>query len=225
MMAVDDRSCLNCTGEPCEHATGDNPDYCLGGSVTPEIHEEVRRRYLDPEIHAIYEASVRSSALCSNLTRVQEIIEFARGLGVRKIGLASCTIMLNEARTFARILRDAGFETYGVACKIESNHRSDLAVHVSEGSQDTILCNPIMQARLLEEAGTELNVVVGLCVGHDALFYKHSAAVTTTLAGKDHITMNNPCAALYGHNSIYRKRIQETVDACRADLDSRPQSR
>ena len=97
-MAVDERSCLNCTGEPCEHATGDNPDYCLGGSVTPEIHEEVRRRYLDPEIHAIYEASVRSSALCPNLTRVQEIIEFARGLGVRKIGLASCTIMLNEAR-------------------------------------------------------------------------------------------------------------------------------
>ena len=133
--------------------------------------------------------------------------------------------MLNEARTFARILRDAGFETYGVACKIESNHRSDLAVHVSEGSQDTILCNPIMQARLLEEAGTELNVVVGLCVGHDALFYKHSAAVTTTLAGKDHITMNNPCAALYGWNSIYKQRIQETVDACRADLDSRPQSR
>lgn len=185
----------------------------------------MRRRYLDPEIHAIYEASVRSSALCSNLTRVQEIIEFARGLGVRKIGLASCTIMLNEARTFARILRDAGFETYGVACKNESNHRSDLDIHVSEGSQDTILCNPIMQARLLEEAGTELNVVVGLCVGHDALFYKHSAAVTTTLAGKDHITMNNPCAALYGHNSIYRKRIQETVDSCRADLDSRPQSR
>lgn len=224
-MAVDDRSCLNCTGEPCEHATGDNPNYCLGGSVTPEIHEEVRRRYLDPEIHAIYEASVRSSALCSNLTRVQEIIEFARGLGVRKIGLASCTIMLNEARTFARILRDAGFETYGVACKIESNHRSDLDVHVSEGSQDTILCNPIMQARLLEEAGTELNVVVGLCVGHDALFYKHSAAVTTTLAGKDHITMNNPCAALYGHNSIYKHRIQETVDACRADLESRALSR
>ena len=224
-MAVDERSCLNCTGEPCEHATGDNPDYCLGGSVTPEIHEEVRRRYLDPEIHAIYEASVRSSALCPNLTRVQEIIEFALGLGVRKIGLASCTIMLNEARTFARILRDAGFETYGVACKIESNHRSDLDIHVSEGSQDTILFNPIMQARLLEEAGTELNVVVGLCVGHDALFYKHSAAVTTTLAGKDHITMNNPCAALYGHNSIYRKRIQETVDTCRADLDSRPQSR
>lgn len=224
-MAVDDRSCLNCTGEPCEHATGDNPDYCLGGSVTPGIHEEVRRRYLDPEIHAIYEASVRSSALCSNLTRVQEIIEFARGLGVRKIGLASCTIMLNEARTFARILRDAGFETYGVACKIESNHRSDLDIHVSEGSQDTILCNPIMQARLLEEAGTELNVVVGLCVGHDALFYRHSAAVTTTLAGKDHITMNNPCAALYGSNSIYKQRIQETVDACRADLDSRPQSR
>ena len=224
-MASEDRSCLNCTGEPCEYVTGENPDFCLGGLVTPEIHEEVRQRYFEPKTHALYEASVRSSALCSNLTRVQEIIEFARGLGVKKIGLASCTIMLNEARIFARILRDAGFETYGVACKVESNHRSDLEVHVSEGSQETILCNPIMQARLLEEAGTELNVVVGLCVGHDALFYKHSAAVTTTLSGKDHITMNNPCAALYGCNSIYQQRIQETVDACRADLEARSEGR
>lgn len=220
-MAVEDRSCLNCTGEPCEYATGDNPAFCLGATVASRIHEEVRQRYLDPEIHAIYQASVRSSALCPNLTRVQEIIEFARGLGVRKIGLASCTIMLGEARVFARILRDAGFETYGVACKIESNRRSDLDIHVSEGAQETILCNPIMQARLLEEAGTELNVVVGLCVGHDALFYRHSAAVTTTLAGKDHVTMNNPCAALYGCDSIYRDRIQKTVVACRADLESR----
>ena len=191
-MAVDERSCLNCTGEPCEHATGDNPDYCLGGSVTPEIH-------------AIYEASVRSSALCSNLTRVQEIIEFARGLGVRKIGLASCTIMLNEARTFARILRDAGFETYGVACKIESNHRSDLAVHVSEGSQDTILCNPIMQAKTLAANGCDFNIVIGLCVGHDTLFLRHSKVPTTVMIVKDRVLQHNPAAALYGAQSMYSR--------------------
>ena len=222
-MSNEGLSCLNCTGKPCEFVTGDNPEYCLGGAVTQAIHEEVRERYLDPTTHAVYQASVRSSALCSDLTRVQEIIEFARGLGVRKIGLASCTMMLNEARTFSRILREAGFETYGVACKVESNHRCDLDIHVEEGNQEAVLCNPIMQARLLEEAGTELNVVVGLCVGHDALFYKNSAAIVTTLACKDHITMNNPCAALYGRDTMYRKRIQETIDACRADLDSRPE--
>ena len=45
-------------------------------------------------------------------------------------------------------------------------------------------CNPVLQAQLLNEAGTELNIVMGLCVGHDSLFYKHAKAVTTTLVVK-----------------------------------------
>ena len=36
----------------------------------------------------------------------------------------------------------------------------------------------ILQARLLNQAHTELNVVIGLCVGHDSLFYKYSNAYT-----------------------------------------------
>jgi uncharacterized metal-binding protein len=36
------------------------------------------------------------------------------------------------------------------------------------------LCNPIAQASLLARAGTELNFVIGLCVGHDSLFFMHS---------------------------------------------------
>ena len=43
------------------------------------------------------------------------------------------------------------------------------------------LCNPVGQAMLLNKAGTELNIVVGLCVGHDSLFFKHSGAPVTVL--------------------------------------------
>ena len=58
-----------------------------------------------------------------------------------------------------------------------------------------------------DEAKTDLNVVIGLCVGHDSLFYKYAEAYTTTLVTKDRVTGNNPAAALYTANSYYRKKF------------------
>ena len=71
------------------------------------------------------------------------------------------------------------------------------------------MCNPIMQAKLLEEAGTEINIVVGLCVGHDSLFYKYSKAPTTTLITKDRVMMHNPAAALYGAEGYYSHKLAQ----------------
>lgn len=59
-------------------------------------------------------------------------------------------------------------------------------------SAQKAMCNPIAQAELLNEAGTELNIIVGLCVGHDALFIRHSKAPVTVLAAKDHVYDNAP---------------------------------
>ena len=67
------------------------------------------------------------------------------------------------------------------------------------------MCNPILQARLLNQAKTDLNVVIGLCVGHDSLFYRYSDAYVTTLVTKDRVTGHNPAAALYTSNSYYKK--------------------
>ena len=69
------------------------------------------------------------------------------------------------------------------------------------------MCNPILQARLLNEAKTDLNVVIGLCVGHDSLFYKYSEAYVTTLVTKDRVTGNNPAAVLYTSGSYYKKKF------------------
>ena len=66
------------------------------------------------------------------------------------------------------------------------------------------MCTPILQAKLLNEAKTELNIVVGLCVGHDSLFYKYSEAIVTTLVTKDRVTGHNPVAALYTAESYYK---------------------
>jgi uncharacterized metal-binding protein len=67
------------------------------------------------------------------------------------------------------------------------------------------MCNPILQARLLNRAKTDLNVVIGLCVGHDSLFYRYSEAYVTTLVTKDRVTGHNPAAALYTSHSYYKK--------------------
>ena len=64
-------------------------------------------------------------------------------------------------------------------------------------SETETVCNPLYQAELLNRAGTELNVVVGLCVGHDMMFNKHSTGLVTTLLVKDRMTCNNPAGPLY----------------------------
>ena len=68
-------------------------------------------------------------------------------------------------------------------------------------------CNPIAQAQLLNQAGTDMNILVGLCVGHDMLFTKYSDAPVTTLVAKDRVTGHNPVAVLYGQNHYYKRLL------------------
>ena len=69
------------------------------------------------------------------------------------------------------------------------------------------MCNPVLQAKYLNKEKTDLNVVVGLCVGHDSLFYKHSDAPVTTAVTKDRVLGHNPAAALYTAESYYKRLL------------------
>jgi len=55
------------------------------------------------------------------------------------------------------------------------------------------------------DAGVEFNILLGLCVGHDSLFFKHAAAPTTVLAVKERVTGHNPLAAVYLLDSYYAR--------------------
>ena len=124
-------SCLSCVGEACEFQTGGNPPQCVEGLVSEAIHEEVRERYREPENHRVMQAAALTSERCANLTRVQETMEFAARMGARKIGIATCTMLLDESRTLRKLLERAGFEVFGVACKVEGNRRADLGLHLA----------------------------------------------------------------------------------------------
>jgi uncharacterized metal-binding protein len=57
-------------------------------------------------------------------------------------------------------------------------------------------CDPVGQAKVLADADTQLNIVMGLCLGHDMLFQKHTQAPATTLGVKDRVHGNDPLAEL-----------------------------
>lgn len=143
-------------------------------------------------------------------TRVDEIIEFAKRMGVKKIGIATCVGLIEESRIFAKILKKRGFQVYGVACKVGSFNKTDIGVEEQYTTiTGPVMCNPILQAKLLNKAKTDLNVVVGLCVGHDSLFYKYSKAITTTLITKDRVMAHNPAGALYQAKAYYKRLLSD----------------
>ena len=132
-------------------------------------------------------------------------------LEVNRLGIASCVGLIREARLLQGILEANGFDVFSVCCKVGSIPKEEIGLadeeKISPG-QFEALCNPIGQAKLLNKAGTGLNVVVGLCVGHDSLFFRHSKAPVTVLVAKDRVTGHNPVAALYTSHSYYRRLNQ-----------------
>lgn len=112
--------------------------------------------------------------------RIQEIIAFARQSNYRKIGIAFCTSLTKEAGVFEKILLSEDFQVEMVNCKYGKMPFADLW----EGYKG-ISCNPVGQALFLKEKNTELNVVMGLCLGHDMIFNAKSEAPVTTLIVKD----------------------------------------
>lgn len=160
-----------------------------------------------------YEPVPGSSAVNARWTRVEDTIAFAKLMGYEKIGIATCIGLLDETQRLAVILEAQGFIPLSVCCKTGSIDKLELGLKESDKVRPSTFepaCNPVAQARLLNHAGTDMNVIVGLCVGHDMLFTKYSEAPVTTLVVKDRVTGHNPVSVLYGQN-FYYKRLQTRV--------------
>ena len=201
-------SCVDCGTQNCKFKDRTYPDFCLTVNLSEEDTQWAAVRYVEDRNHEIMVASaeVEYEGYCK-WTRVQEIMEFARKIGAVKIGIANCIGLVHEARLFAKILRANGFEPYSVICKVEGRAKSSVGIPKKCEEIGPAMCNPILQARLLNQAKTDLNVVIGLCVGHDSLFYRYSDAYVTTLVTKDRVTGHNPAAALYTSHSYYKKEL------------------
>jgi uncharacterized metal-binding protein len=152
-------------------------------------------------------ALVESEGYC-RWTRVEEIVQFAKRMGFRKLGIANCISFVDHAHVLSGILESHGFEVVSVACKTGNIPKEEIGLTDAEKirpGQFEPLCNPVCQAELLNAHGCELNVVMGLCVGHDSLFFRHAKGLTTVLVAKDRVLGHNPIAALNLADSYYSR--------------------
>jgi uncharacterized metal-binding protein len=138
--------------------------------------------------------------------RMLEICEFAKKMKYKKLGLVFCGGLAKEAGTVSGILTRKGFDVVSVMCKAGRVPKEEIGLKDKDKmyrGQFESMCNPILQALVVNDAKTEFNVLVGLCVGHDSLFFKYAKAPTTVLAVKDRVTGHNPLAAIYLSEGYY----------------------
>lgn len=204
------QSCIDCGQINCKYQDKTYPEFCKTKNLTKQDIDKIKKLYQNPDNYEVARVSAEvESEFYGKYTRIEEILEFARRLNFKKIGIVSCVGLLNESRIFAKILKKNDFEVYGTICKIGSMKKVEI-LDLSKKVEITgeIMCNPILQAKILNNEKTELNVVMGLCVGHDSLFYKYSEALTTTLITKDRVLAHNPAGALYQSKSYYKKLLK-----------------
>jgi uncharacterized metal-binding protein len=196
----------NCPSENYDDVVKESFDEYRGDS------EDARIAFVAARVEGLcYQPVPGSDAVNARWTRVEDTIAFAKLMGYRKIGMATCIGLLDEAERLAAILRAQGFEPQSVCCKAGSIDKMELGLAESDKVRPGTFepaCNPIAQAEICNRLGTDMNIIVGLCVGHDMLFNKHSRAPVTTLIVKDRVTGHNPIAVLYGQN-FYYKRLQK----------------
>jgi uncharacterized metal-binding protein len=189
-------------GESAKRGPGYYPS-----KVAQDAIDTAAEKYADPFTRQIAQESARveSEGYC-RWTRVEEVCQFAKKMGFKKIGIATCISFVDQARVLTGILESHGFEVASAACKNGSVGKEAIGLKDSEkirpGGHES-MCNPVSQAELLNEAGCEFNVVLGLCVGHDSLFFQHSKGLVTTLVAKDRVLAHNPVGALMLADSYY----------------------
>ena len=176
-------------------------------NVSEHTLEEIKNRYQDEDINKIMQAGAETERGTIKMIdgvptpirpRISEIMAFARSMGWNKLGVAFCLATRDEAIRLIRVLEANDFEVHSIICRAFSITKGDLGIPDKNclSSPLETVCNPVYQAELLNEAETDLNIVVGLCVGHDMLFNKYSKAYTTTLMVKDRMTANNTVGPL-----------------------------
>ena len=189
--------CANCPTHGC---------YTKAVNCTGRDREEAKAAYREDDLAIMRAAAYVEGTFYSNVTRLQETGEFAKAMGYKKLGMAFCIGLNEEARYIARYFRQQGFEFYSVCCKNGSVPKKEFGLKQVKPELDhEAMCNPKMQARFLAEKGTELYISCGLCVGHDALFNQSCPGPVTTLVVKDRLLAHNPLGAIYSR--YWRRKL------------------
>lgn len=181
--------CARCAQKPKNRCNKEGFD-CTGGKLDLSA-------YTLAENHGFHNTSDEMRAQYGNAqTRLEEIIEFSKRAGFARLGIAFCIGLASEA-AFVDAVLAWHFKVESVCCKMSGLNKDEHGMSKIDPQKFEIACNPIGQARMLNRAKTELNIQMGLCLGHDILFQKYSEAPVTVLVVKDRALANNPMGVVY----------------------------
>jgi len=175
-----------------------NEKECEGGKDCTGIRTEILGKYKGENYRIFRVAGEIEARHYMKKTRLEEIILFGKQMGYRCVGLAFCIGFEKEATLVHKIL-EKHFTVVSVCCKVCGIGKSKFGLRQLRKKGFEASCNPIGQAKILNKSKTELNIIMGLCVGHDSLFIKHSRSPVTVFAVKDRVLAHNPLGAIYSN--------------------------
>lgn len=198
----------------------DAPEFC-----PMRNHEETINRgmteYEKPNVREFARLASLQEAECYEVTpdgirtrypRLEELILFSQKCHYEKLGLAFCAGLRQEARAVTEILENKGFQVVSVCCKVGRAPKESIGIKEQEKiagpEMQEMMCNPILQAELLNAEEVDLAIMLGLCIGHDTLFLKYCSVPCTVLAVKDRVLGHNPLGAVYLAKSPYYGRLR-----------------
>jgi uncharacterized metal-binding protein len=214
--------CARCPYPPqdriCQTEDGKAPPFCPTANRAAVLQDAVRELDKPAILNFAKQASLQEAdgyadrelgyaKTRPSKPRLLEIAEFAERMGYKKLGLVFCIGLAQEARIVERFLTKRSFEVVSGICKMGRTSKEILGIGYDQNIRIGFfeaMCNPIGQAMICNDAKTEFNVMMGLCVGHDSLFLKYAKAPCTVFAVKDRLLGHNPLACVYTLDSYYR---------------------
>ena len=198
-------TCASCRFHGCNSDASQSDEMVKFPKNCPTVTEDANKSLELYQEESLEIAQVSAAVIAEGqgkLTRMEEIILFAKQCNYKTLGLAFCIAFPKEAETVTKILRHHGFAVESVICKYAAIPRQTVGLDATG-----IMCNPIGQAQLLNERKTDFNIILGLCVGHDTLFIKHSDAPIGILAVKDRVLDHNPIKAIRQADAEYKEKL------------------
>lgn len=185
--------CLLCKTKKCRSSEACNAIKFDRELIMAEYHQTENQKIVQAA------ANLVDNGRAGTLSRIQEVVEYAKSMNICKIGIAYCYGMENEAIDISRLIKYEGVDLVPVSCTSGGMKQSDVN---KESEIGIVSCNPIAQASQLNEEKVELTLTIGLCLGHDILFNKYIKSDVTTLVVKDRI---------YGHNPLNQLKTNKKI--------------
>ena len=129
-------TCTDCFALDCYRRDKKAPNFCLTDGAGAAQVASTKRIYAGKgsDGKVARAAAEIEGRYYGKLTRVEEIVAFARRIGARRIGIATCIGLVEEARIFTRVLEAKGFEWHSVLCKVGSVDKT--AIGIPEALKD-----------------------------------------------------------------------------------------